>query len=46
MKITLQKEIQLLKAASLFRTLKEEELKIIVLTTEDIIYEPGGSDCK
>ena len=41
MDITLQKEIQLLKTVSLFRTLKEEELKIIILTTEDIIYEPG-----
>ena len=41
MKITLQREIQLLKTASLFHTLKEEELRIIALTTENIIYEPS-----
>ncbi len=41
MKITLRDRIQLLKSVSLFHTLKEEELKIIILTTEDIIYEPG-----
>jgi CRP-like cAMP-binding protein len=40
MKIPLQKEIELLKAVPLFHTLKDEELKIIALTTENIIYEP------
>ena len=41
MKISLPGEIQLLKTVSLFHALKEEELKIIALTTENIIYEPG-----
>jgi CRP/FNR family transcriptional regulator, cyclic AMP receptor protein len=41
MKITLQKEIQLLKTVPLFHTLKEEELRIIALTTENVIYEPS-----
>jgi CRP/FNR family cyclic AMP-dependent transcriptional regulator len=41
MKISLAGEIQLLKTVSLFRALKEEELKIIALTTDNIIYEPG-----
>ncbi|HEX2965500.1 MAG TPA: cyclic nucleotide-binding domain-containing protein [Syntrophorhabdaceae bacterium] len=41
MKITLAERIQLLKGTSLFRTLKEEELKIILLTAEDVIYESG-----
>jgi len=38
--MTLQGEIQSLKAASLFHTLKEEDLKIISLTTKNVIYEP------
>jgi CRP-like cAMP-binding protein len=41
MKISLAGEIQRLKTTPLFHTLKEEELKIIALTTENIIYEPG-----
>jgi len=40
MKITLHEEIKLLKSAPLFQAFKEEELKIIALTTENIIYEP------
>ncbi|MHB8108619.1 MAG: cyclic nucleotide-binding domain-containing protein [Syntrophorhabdaceae bacterium] len=39
--ITLPERIRLLKSASLFRTLKEEELRIIILATEDVIWEPG-----
>jgi CRP-like cAMP-binding protein len=41
MKISLAGEIQRLKTVPLFQTLKEEELKLIALTTENIIYEPG-----
>ncbi|MEN6464331.1 MAG: cyclic nucleotide-binding domain-containing protein [Syntrophaceae bacterium] len=40
MKITIQEEIHLLKTVTLFHALKEEELKIIALTTQNIIYEP------
>ncbi|MCX6559512.1 MAG: cyclic nucleotide-binding domain-containing protein [Candidatus Aminicenantes bacterium] len=41
MKISLPGEIQLLKTVSLFHALKEEDLRIIALTTENIIYEAG-----
>jgi CRP/FNR family cyclic AMP-dependent transcriptional regulator len=41
MKISLTEEIQCLKSAPLFRSLKEEELRIIALTTENFLFEPG-----
>lgn len=41
MKISLAGEIQMLKAVPLFRSLKEDELRIVALTTENVIYEPG-----
>ena len=41
MKLTLQKEIQILKEVSLFRSMKTDELKILAFTAKNYIFEPG-----
>jgi CRP/FNR family transcriptional regulator len=41
MKLTIQKEVQMLRGVSLFRSVKPEDLKIIALTTTNYIYESG-----
>jgi CRP-like cAMP-binding protein len=40
-KLTLQKEIQILKEVSLFRSMKTDELKILAFTAKNYIFEPG-----